>query len=155
MIRWWLWNLGKNYSSHDSEVILPSFWDEIRHVRNPSKKACCRTLTSCAVKCLLNICLLSDLGEAIMSTWPFGRLKSTRSVFWNWSPVTKLIKIRLLLSRQMTAMHQLYSVAFIPTEMRVNMKVGGRIPKRMAVWVSISFLSVQQILARLSSTEKG
>ena len=50
----------------------------------------------------------------------------------------KLIKIRLLLSKQVTAMHQLYSVVFRPTEMRVNIKDGGRIPKCIAVWVNIS-----------------
>ena len=46
----------------------------------------------------------------------------------------------------MIALHQLYSVVFIPIQMVVNMKVGGRIPKRMTVWVSISFLNVQQTL---------
>ena len=60
-----------------------------------------------------------------------------------------------MLSKQVTAMHQLYSVVFSPSEMRVNIKVGGRIPERMAVWFCISFLSVQQTLAKLPSREKG
>ena len=47
-----------------------------------------------------------------------------------------------------------YSVVFIPTEIRINMKVSGRIPKLMAVWVSIRFLSVQQTLT-MFTREKG
>ena len=90
-----------------------------------------------------------------MSRWMSARLKSTRGIFGNWSPVIKLIKRQFLLSKQVTVIIQLYSVALIPTKMGDNMKVIGCIPKHMAIWDSISFLSIQQSLAKLSSREKG
>ena len=66
----------------------------------------------------------------------------------------KVMKRQLLLSKQVTVINLPYSVAFIPTEMGNNMKVGGCIPN-IATWVSISPLSIQQTLAKLSSMEKG
>ena len=61
-----------------------------------------------------------------MSTRTSGRWKSM-SIFWNKSPLIKLITMRFLLSKYTTAMLQQRSPVFIPTELRIDMKFGGHI----------------------------
>ena len=86
-------------------------------------------------ECLLVNCFVRGYHE-FTDVW---QTEINEEYFWKLESVNKILKkCGFLLSKQMTALHEqyYYGLAFIPTKVRINMKVGGQFSRLIVVWVT-------------------